>query len=133
MKLKYKNILSKVNTIAIIGISSNPSRDSYKVMKYLINNGFNVFPVNPIEANKTILGKKCYKNLTDISEKIDMVDIFRRKEFVIKITKDAIRKKIKVIWTQLGIRCNKSAKLAEDAGLIFVMDKCPKIELEKIN
>ena len=124
------DILKNVNSIAIVGISSKEERDSYKVMKFLIERGYKVFPVNPNEKGKYILGRKCYKNLTDIDDEVDMVDVFRKKEFVYDVTKEAIEINAKVLWTQLDIFCQDSANLAKDAGLTVVMNKCPKIELE---
>ena len=124
------DILKNVNSIAIVGISSKEERDSYKVMKFLIERGYKVFPVNPNEEGKYILGRKCFKNLTDIDDEVDMVDVFRKKEFVYDVTKEAIKINAKVLWTQLDIYCEDSANLAKDAGLTVVMNKCPKIELE---
>ena len=124
------DILKNVNSIAIVGISSKEERDSYKVMKFLIERGYKVFPVNPNEEGKYILGRKCFKNLTDIDDEVDMVDVFRKKEFVYDVTMEAIKINAKVLWTQLDIFCEDSGNLAEDAGLTVVMNKCPKIELE---
>tara|TARA_B100001057_G_C22448360_1_gene794049 strand:- start:169 stop:582 length:414 start_codon:yes stop_codon:yes gene_type:complete len=127
---KLKTILKEVETIAIVGVSSNPKRDSYKVMKYLIDQGFKVFPVNPNEAQNEILGEKCFSNIKDIKQKIDMVNIFRAKQFVMDITKNSILVGVNVIWTQEGIVDQKSSNLAINAGIIFVMDECPKKILE---
>ena len=124
------DILKNVNSIAIVGISSKEERDSYKVMKFLIEKGYKVFPVNPKEQGKYILGRKCFKNLSDIDDEVDMVDVFRKDEFVYDVTKEAIKINAKVLWTQLDIFCEDSFNLAKDAGLKVVMDKCPKIELE---
>jgi len=124
------DILKNVSSIAIVGISSKEERDSYKVMKFLIEKGYKVFPVNPNEQGKYILGRKCFKNLSDIDDEIDMVDVFRKDEFVYDVTKEAIKINAKVLWTQLDIFCEDSFNLAKDAGLKVVMDKCPKIELE---
>ena len=124
------DILKNVNSIAIVGISSKEERDSYKVMKFLIERGYKVFPVNPNEEGKYILGRKCFKNLTDIDDEVDMVDVFRKKEFVYDVTMEAIKINAKVLWTQLDIYCEDSSNLAKDAGLTVVMNKCPKIELE---
>ena len=124
------DILKKVSSIAIVGISSNEDRDSYKVMKFLIEKGYKVFPVNPNEQGKYILGRKCFENLSDIDDEVDMVDVFRKDEFVYDVTKEAIKINAKVLWTQLDIFCEDSFNLAKDAGLKVVMDKCPKIELE---
>ena len=124
------DILKNVSSIDIVGISSKEERDSYKVMKFLIEKGYKVFPVNPNEQGKYILGRKCFKNLSDIDDEIDMVDVFRKDEFVYDVTKEAIKINAKVLWTQLDIFCEDSFNLAKDAGLKVVMDKCPKIELE---
>jgi len=99
-------------------------------MKFLIERGYKVFPVNPNEEGKYILGRKCFKNLTDIDDEVDMVDVFRKKEFVYDLTMEAIKINAKVLWTQLDIYCKDSSNLAKDAGLTVVMNKCPKIELE---
>ena len=129
-KESLKSILKNISSIALIGASPNPDRDSYKVMKFLIDKGYEVFPVNPNHADNKILGKKCFSNLKDIEKKIDMVDIFRAKEFVMEITQDAIKKGIEVIWTQEGIIDKKSSRLAKDSDVIFVMNECPKKVLE---
>ena len=110
----------------MIGASSNPDRDSFKVMKYLIEKGYKVFPVNPNEIKNKILNIQCFPNLSSIPQKIDMVDIFRSKEFVMEITQDAIKKDVKVIWTQEGVIDKKSQDLAINAGIVFVMNECPK-------
>ena len=125
-KESLKNLLKSIKTIAIIGASSNPERDSYKGMKFLIEKGYEVFPINPNEFNNKILDVDCYSNIQEIKKKIDMVDIFRAQEFVMEITQDAIAIGVQVIWTQEGIVDEKSADLAKNAGIIFVMNECPK-------
>ena len=129
-KESLKAILKNISSIAIIGASTNPERDSYKVMKFLIDNNYEVFPVNPNHADDKILGKMCFSNLEEINQKIDMVDIFRAKEFVMEITQNAIKKGVEVIWTQEGIIDEKSSRLAKDSDIIFVMNECPKKVLE---
>jgi len=124
-KESLKAILKNISSIALIGASPNPQRDSYKVMKFLISKGYEVFPVNPNHADNKILGKKCFANLKEINQKIDMVDIFRPTEFVNEITEDAIKVGVKVIWTQEGIIDNKSSFMALNQGIKFVMDECP--------
>ena len=123
-----KELLKNTKNIAIVGASSNPERDSFKVMKHLIEQGYKIFPVNPKEIN--ILGRNCYQNLTLIEEKIDMVDIFRAKEFVFDHTKEAIQINANIIWMQEGIIDEKSSSLAMSCGIKVVMDKCPKKVLE---
>lgn len=129
-KGRLKLILEDINSIALIGASPNPDRDSYHVMKYLIEKGYEIFPVNPKMMNKEILGIKCFSTLKEIEKKIDMVDIFRKKDFVMDITKDAIKLGVEVIWTQEGVIDEKSSNLAKNKGIIFVMNKCPKKVLE---
>ena len=126
-----KNILKEVRTIAVVGVSSKEQRDSYKVMQSLIRNGYQVFPINPNEAGKTILGLECLRNLEEIEENVDMVDIFRAHDAVMGVTKDAIKIGAKVLWMQEGIVHQEAADLAISAGLRVVMDRCPKKELNK--
>ena len=128
-KLNY--LLKKVKTIAIVGASSNPKRDSYKVMEFLINHGYKVFPVNPNESNRMILNQKCYSNLHDIKEKIDMVDVFRSSKYVFNITKEAVSINAAILWTQEGVFDDNAADYAKKEGLIVIMNECPKKILEK--
>ena len=125
-----KEILSNVKTIAVVGASSKPDKDSYRVMEALINFGYEVFPVNPNYAGEKILGKECYPNLKAIKEKVDMVDIFRSSDFLFDLTKEVIEIKAEVLWTQEGIIHEESASLGRNAGLVVVMDECPKKILE---
>lgn len=126
--MDLKKLLKETKNIAIVGASSNPERDSYKVMKFLIDYGFDVYPVNPNEA--MILGRESFSDLTKIRQKIDMVDVFRAREFVLDITKQAIKVNADILWTQEGIIDEESALLANKAGLTVVMNKCPKKILE---
>lgn len=126
--MDLKKLLKETKNIAIVGASSNPERDSYKVMKFLIDYGFDVYPVNPNEA--MILGRESFSDLTKIRQKIDMVDVFRAREFVLDITKQAIKVNADILWTQEGIIDQESALLANKAGLTVVMNKCPKKILE---
>ena len=123
-----KELLKNTKNIAVVGASSKPERESFKVMKYLIKQGYKIFPVNPKEIN--ILGRNCYPSLKSIEEKVDMVDIFRAKEFVFDLTKEAIDINAKVIWMQEGIIDEKSSSFAISCGVEVVMDKCPKKVLE---
>ena len=131
---KYiKEILSEVKTIAVVGASSNPDRDSYKVVESLVAHGYKVFPVNPNEKDSSILGLNFYSNLKSIQDSIDMVDIFRLSNAVMGVTQEAIEINAKVIWMQLEIINHEAANLAKAAGLKVVMDRCPKIEFKKLN
>ena len=100
-------------------------------MKVLLDSGYKVFPVNPNEKDNIILGQSCYADLNSIDESIDMVDIFRATEAVLGVTKEAIEIGAKVLWTQLDIINIEAAKIAQNAGLKVVMNRCPKIELAK--
>ena len=126
-----KVILKKIDTIAIVGASDKPERDSFKVMQFLIERGYKVFPINPNLQNKIILNQKCLSSLNMVDKKIDMVDIFRQKNAVMEITKEAIDIGAKVLWTQLNIVDYEAAEIAEKAGLKVIMNRCPKIELTK--
>ena len=126
-----KKILEESNTIAIVGASSKEERDSYKVMKYLLQKGYKVFPVNPYESGKNILGQKCYEDLESIKQSVDIVDVFRAHEAVLGIAKQAIKISAKVLWTQEDIIHHEAAELVEKAGLKVVMNRCPKKELSK--
>jgi uncharacterized protein len=127
------DILSSNRTIAMVGASPNVSRPSYFAMKYLMGKGFRVIPVNPGQAGKEILGQTVYAALADIPGQIDIVDIFRNSEAALPITCDAIAIGAKVVWMQLGVRNDEAAKLAEDAGLKVVMNRCPKIEYGRLS
>ena len=128
---KLSSILKTITTIAIVGASSNEERDSYKVMKFLIDYGYEVFPVNPNESNKKILNQKCYSNLNDIKQNIDMVDIFRSSKYVFNIAKEAVSINADILWMQEGVIDDKAADFAKKEGLIVIMDECPKKILEK--
>ena len=127
-----KEILEEVETIAVVGASVNQDRDSYKVMQVLIEHGYQIFPINPNEEGNLILGQLCFADLSSVSGKIDMVDVFRAADAVMGVTKEAIAIGAKVLWTQLDIVNQEAAELAEQAGLKVVMDRCPKIELAKL-
>ena len=128
-----RDILVTYRTIAMVGASPNTSRPSYFAMKYLKAKGFRVIPVNPGQAGQEILGERVYASLADIEEPVDIVDIFRNSEAALGITKEAIRIGDHVVWMQLGVRNDGAAKLAEDAGLKVVMNRCPKIEYGRLS
>mgnify|MGYP001328144255 FL=1 len=125
-KDNLKLILDEVKSIAIVGVSSNPERDSYKVMKFLQDYGFKVFPVNPKLINSKILDQECYSSLDAIKEKVDMVDVFRAIEHIPSIANEAINIKAKILWTQEGLYSEEAKYLGENAGLKVVMDQCQK-------
>jgi predicted CoA-binding protein len=122
-------ILTAAKTVAVVGLSPRPYRASYGVSETLQSSGYRIFPVNPNE--KEILGEKCYARLEDIPEKIDIVDIFRRPEFVPEIVDSAIRIGARAIWMQEGVEDEPSAARARQAGLFVIMDNCIAKEIYK--
>jgi len=128
-----RDILVGYRTIAIVGASSNTSRPSYFAMKYLKAKGFRVIPVNPGQVGHELLGERVFASLADIKEPVEIVDIFRNSEAALGITKEAIKLGARVVWMQLGVRNDQAAKLAEDAGLRVVMNRCPKIEYGRLS
>lgn len=126
-----KQILKEVKTIAVVGASSDHKKDSYKVMEVLIKHGYQIFPINPKEEGNLILGRLCYRDLSSLSEKIDMVDVFRAEHAVVGVTRQAIKIGAKVLWTQLDIISEEASELAKKAGIKVIMNRCPKIELAK--
>jgi predicted CoA-binding protein len=128
-----EKILAETQTIAVVGASSKPERDSYKVIESLLEHGYRVFPVNPNEEGSSVLGLNFYPNLSSIQQPIDMVDVFRTSDAVFEIAEEAIKIKAKVLWMQLDIINNDAANLAEAAGLKVVMNRCPKKEFKNLN
>jgi hypothetical protein len=130
-----RGILNTVKTIAMVGISPKENRPSYFAFKYLLERGYRMIPVNPGQAGKEILGQKVYAKLADISEPIDMVDIFRASEHAPTIVDEALAMapRPRVIWMQLGVRNDAAAAKAEAAGLKVVMNRCPKIEYGRLS
>jgi len=130
---KLRHILSMVKTIALVGASPNQSRPSYGVMKYLQAKGYRVIPVNPGIAGQDLLGETVYASLGEIPEPIDMVDMFRKPTEAPAIVDEAIAVGAKVVWMQIDVRHDEAAAKAEAAGLEVVMDRCPKIEIERLD
>ena len=121
-------ILSAAKNIAVVGLSPDESKPSNEVAKFLIERGFNVFPIYP--KFDEILGRKVYRNLTQIDEDIDIAVMFRKGEFASELVKDAIKKGVKTLWLQLGITNDAAGAIARENGINFVQDKCIKIELK---
>ncbi len=130
-----RGILNTVKTIAMVGLSPKDNRPSYFAFKYLLERGYHMIPVNPGQAGKEILGQKVYARLADIPEPIDMVDIFRASQYAPGIVKEALalNPRPQVIWMQLSVRNDEAARLAEEAGLKVVMNRCPKIEYGRLS
>jgi uncharacterized protein len=121
-----KKILESTRTIAMVGLSDNPSRDSYHVAQYLQQHGYRVIPVNP--AVDEVLGEKAVATLSDLDEPVDLIDVFRRSDAVKEIVQSSLDISAPVIWTQLGVADEKAANLATEHGKAMIMDKCIKIE-----
>ena len=119
---QVRELLSQARTIAVVGLSSNPMRPSFGVSQYMQGKGYRIIPVNPNESS--VLGEKAYGSLSEIPEKIDIVDVFRRPEFVSEIVDEVIRLKIPALWLQEGVVHEAAARKAREAGIRVVMDRC---------
>jgi len=117
-----RELLANAKTIAVIGLSSDPMRPSFGVSQYMQRKGYRIIPVNPNEKN--VLGERAYASLSEVGEKVDLVDIFRRPEFVPEIVDEVIRLKIPALWLQEGVVHHAAAQKARDAGIMVVMDRC---------
>jgi len=128
---EIETILKESKNIAVIGLSPDSQKDSYKVAKYLQDRGYKIFPIYPKE--EFILGEKVYRSLDEIKEPIDIVDVFRKPDALGAVVKEVIAKGgIKTVWFQLGLANNAAAQEAKDAGLKVVQNRCLKIELAKM-
>jgi len=125
-------LLEETSTIALVGASDRPDRAAFEVMGMLLAHGYHVIPVNPQLAGQVIHGQAVMATLADVAEPIDMVDVFRRSEFVSGVVDDAIAVGAKAVWTQLDVIDHAADARAEAAGLEIVMDRCPKIEIRRL-
>ena len=130
-----RGILNTVKSIAMVGASEKENRPSYFAFKYLLERGYNMIPINPGHAGEDLLGRRIYARLADVTEPIDMVDIFRASRYALPIVEEALalQPRPQVIWMQLGIRNDEAAALAEANGLKVVMNRCPKIEYGRLS
>tara|TARA_B100001989_G_C24449669_1_gene418262 strand:+ start:416 stop:817 length:402 start_codon:yes stop_codon:yes gene_type:complete len=128
---EIKNILSKYNSIAMIGVSKDLKKTSTVVMNYMQDNGFKVYPVNPSAKGEKILGEEVYAKITDINKNVDIVDVFRPSEEVYGIAEDAVKIGAKVLWLQLDISNENAKKLVEENNMEYIENKCTKIEYQK--
>jgi uncharacterized protein len=119
-------ILRNNKTIAVVGLSDNPDRTSYMVSEAMKNQGYEIIPVNP--KVKEVLGCKAYSSLSEIDQHVDIVNVFRKSEFVYDIAKEAIAIGADVFWTQLGVIDEKAYELAKNSGMTVIMDRCIKVE-----
>jgi len=127
---KIREILAMPRTIAVVGCSPDPDRDSHRIAALLKAKGHRVIPVNP--TCQEILGERCFARVRDIPESVEMVDVFRRPEFVDQIADEAIAVGAKILWLQLEVINEPAARKAQDAGLTVVMDRCPAIEYRRL-
>ena len=124
-----QGILSSIKTIAMVGASPDKTKFSYGVLRVLSETGYDMIPVNPLPNLQEIRNLRVYPSLKAIDRPVDMVEVFRKSEDLYKITEEAITINAKVLWAQIGVIDHDAAKLAEEAGLKVVMNRCPKIEL----
>ena len=124
-----QDILSSVKTIAMVGASPDKTKFSYGVLRVLHETGYDMIPVNPRPGLNEIRGLKVYPSLSAIDRPVDMVEVFRKPEDLYSIAEQTISINAKVLWGQIGVICHEAARLAEEAGLKVVMNRCPKIEL----
>jgi predicted CoA-binding protein len=120
--LRIAELLKSAKTIAVVGLSDNPMRTSYGVSEYMQEQGYRIIPVNPMIRES--LGEKAYPSLSEVPEKIDIVNVFRRPEFVPEVVEEAIRLKLPAIWMQEGVVHEEAAARARAAGIFVVMDRC---------
>ena len=126
-----KEILSKYKKIAMVGVSNDPTKASTIVMKYMQKYGFKVYPVNPKAEGQKILGEDVCGKITDIKDKVDIVNVFRPSKEALEIAKDAVNIKAKVLWLQLGIKNEQAKKLVIKNKIEYIEDRCTKMEYQK--
>ena len=127
-----RDVLMNTRRIALVGASDKPARPSYGVMRYLLDQGYEVIPVSPKLAGQQLMGQTAYASLAEIPGKVDMVDVFRNAEAAWEVAQDAIAIGAKTLWLQLGVINEQAAVLARDAGMKVVMDRCPAIEIPRL-
>ena len=126
-----KEILEKYKKIALVGASKDLTKTSSVVMKYLQEYGFKVYPVNPSMKGEKILGEKVFGSITEIGSPVEIIDVFRPSGEAIEIAKEAVKINAKVLWLQLDIKNEEAKKIVEDNNILYIEDKCTKIEYEK--
>ena len=129
--LNTKNILSKYKNIALVGASKDLNKTSTIVMKFLQSHGYKVYPVNPTIKGEEILGEVVFGNISEINGPVDIINVFRPSNEAVEIVNEALKIKAKVLWLQLNIRNTAAKKIAETNDMIYIEDKCTKIEFEK--
>jgi len=128
--LELRSILGDARTVAVVGLSANPLRDSFEIAEYLQSKGYKIIPVNPNETE--ILGETCYPSLLEIPEEVDVVDVFRRARYTPEIAEQAVAIGAKVLWLQDGIVDDDARRIAEDAGMTVIMGVCIRTEKRRL-
>ena len=128
---KTKKILEKYKKIALVGASKDLTKTSSVVMKYLQEYGFKVYPVNPSMKGEKILGEKVFGSIMEIDSPVEIIDVFRPSDEVIEIAKEAVKINAKVLWLQLNIKNEQAKKIVEENNILYIENKCTKIEFEK--
>ena len=129
--INTKEILRKYKNIALVGASKDLNKTSTIVMKYLQNYGYKVYPVNPNIKGEEILGETVFGKLSEINGPVDIIDVFRPSEEAVEIANEAIKTNAKVLWLQLNIKSPEAKKIVEENSMIYIEDRCTKIEVEK--
>jgi len=127
---QIRQILLNTRVIAVVGLSDNPDRTSYRVSQMMQSKGYRIIPVNP--NVEQILGEKCYASLDEVPEAIDVVNVFRKSELVVPVAEAAVQVQAKVLWLQLGVYNETAAQIAMQSGLTVIMDRCIKVEQAKL-
>ena len=127
-----KSILSKYKSIAMIGVSNDPTKPSTIVMKYMQKYGYKVYPVNPSARGQKILGEEVFAKITDIKDPVDIVDVFRPSREALDIAKDTVKIGAKVLWLQLGIKSDAARSIVKSSKIEYVEDRCTKMEYQKL-
>ena len=125
-------LLAQVKRIALVGASAKPERPSHRVMQFLLDEGYEVLPINPGLAGQRLLGQPVYASLADLPTSVEMADIFRDAASLPKVTQDVVAAGIPAMWTQLGVVNNEAERTGLDAGLQMVVDRCPAIEIPRL-
>ena len=129
--MNIKEILANYKNIALVGASKDLKKTSSIVMKYLQDYGFKVYPVNPSMKGEKILGEKVFGNISEIDSPVEIIDVFRPSDEAIEIAKDAVKINAKVLWLQLDIKNEEAKKIVEKNNILYIENKCTKIEFEK--
>ena len=125
-------LLLQVKWIALVGASAKPERPSHRVMQFLLDEGYEVLPINPGLAGQNLLGQQVYASMADLPTSVDMADIFRDAESLPEVTQDVVAAGIPAMWTQLGVIHSEAEQTAVSVGLQVVVDRCPAIEIPRL-